>query len=111
MMDPTPLYPNLYHPVKIDRTRDLSHFAQRFTRTEHPPRYYFVDFGISTRYEAGDRPVLEDIIIPGDKSVPEHQGDSETCDPFLTDIYLLGNTIREGFLNVSCRYLSWHMTY
>lgn len=101
MMDATSLYPDLYHPAKIDRSHDLSGPARHFTRTQRPPRYFFVDFGISRRYPPGQRPAREDIILPGDKSVPEHQGDAEECDPFPTDIYLLGNMIRERFLNVS----------
>jgi hypothetical protein len=102
MMDPTNLYPQLYHPAKINMTRDLSGPASCFTRTEKPPRYYFIDFGISSRYPGG-RPAEDDIIIPGDKSVPEHKGRALRSDPFATDVYLLGNAIREKFLNVSVR--------
>jgi hypothetical protein len=106
MMDPTNLYPQLYHPGSIDLTRDLSGPASHFTRTEKPPRYYLIDFGISSRYPGG-RPAEDDIIIPGDKSVPEHKGRALRCDPFATDVYLLGNAIRENFLNVSVRQAKW----
>lgn len=100
MMDPTALYPDLYHPMEINKTRDFRGKAKHFSRTQKPPRYYFVDFGLSRRYSPEDRPPLEEIIRPGDKSVPEHQGDAEVCDPFPTDVYLLGNTIRTRFTNV-----------
>lgn len=101
MMDPLPLYPNLYHPVDTRRTRDYTGIVKPFSRTEHPTRYYLIDFGLSRRYQPEDLPVLEDIIMPGDKTVPEYQGDAEACDPFPVDVYLIGNMIREKFLRVS----------
>lgn len=99
-MDPIPLYPNLYHPVKTNLNRDLSGPAAHFTRTERPTRYFFVDFGISRHYPDVQMPVIEDIIDAGDKTVPEHQGDALRANPFRTDIYLLGNMIRQKFLEV-----------
>ena len=106
MMDPLPLYPNLYHPVETRRTRDYTGIVKPLSRTEHPTRYYLIDFGLSRRYQPEDLPALEDIIMPGDKTVPEYQGDAEACDPFPADVYLIGNMIREKFLRVSSSTLS-----
>jgi hypothetical protein len=102
MMDPHDLYPNSYHPVKMDRNRNFTGQALHLTRTEAAPRYYIVDFGISRRYQEGDLPVMEDIINGGDKSAPEHQAPSEPfkADPFPTDVYYIGNMLREDFLQV-----------
>ena len=98
MMDPRPLYPELYHPRLIDWTGDLSRPAKHHTRTTHPTKYYFIDFGLSRKYDPADGPPREPPVLGGDKSVPEFQGPGAPCDPFPTDVYYLGNLIREDFL-------------
>ncbi|TFY52688.1 hypothetical protein EVG20_g10445, partial [Dentipellis fragilis] len=67
--------------------------------------YYFIDYGLSEHYHPGrvqpwTWPPLELPVHGGDKSVPEHQGEKYDvlCDPFPADIYLLGNLIRESFI-------------
>lgn len=100
MMDPRPLYPQLFHPANVLMDMDAQKMAKYHSRTARPTKYYLIDFGLSRRYSQHDAPFLEDIIRGGDKSVPEHQGDLEQCDPFPTDIYYLGNMIREHFLKV-----------
>jgi hypothetical protein len=102
MMDATPMYPEMYHPIRTELKSDFSGPASHFSRTERPPRYYIVDFGISSKYTADQLPVQEDIIRGGDKSPPEHQDDGrETADPFPTDVYYVGNMIRTHFIEVS----------
>ncbi|KAH9931537.1 uncharacterized protein B0H18DRAFT_989848 [Fomitopsis serialis] len=98
MLDPKPLYPEPYHPRVIDWTRDLSRPAKHHTRTTHPTQYYLIDFGLSRRYDPADGPPREAPILGGDKSVPEFRNAKEPCDPFPTDIYYLGNLVREDFL-------------
>lgn len=117
MMDASPLYAKPFHPSNSKRRRDWKGPAKHISRTEHfirtgrHVRYLFIDFGISRRYDGYD-PVRgyprELPIIPADKSVPEHQGAryNEPSDPFATDIYLLGNAIRERFLRVRMYYCS-----
>ncbi|KZT63088.1 hypothetical protein DAEQUDRAFT_815840 [Daedalea quercina L-15889] len=99
MMNPRPLYPELYHPRLIDWTHDLSRPAKHYNRTTHPTKYYFIDFGLSRKYDPANGSPREPPILGGDKSVPEFQQSSEPCDPFPTDIYYLGNLIREDFLH------------
>jgi hypothetical protein len=70
------------------------------SRSKLSPRYLLIDFGISRRYQAEDRPPSEGIIRGADKTPPEHQGDVDACDPFPTDIYYLGNMVREEFTQV-----------
>jgi hypothetical protein len=102
MIDPTSLYPNGYHPVRIDRNRNFKGKAFHYTRTQRPPRYHLVDFGISRRYSPEQLPVQEDIILGGDKSPPEHEDENViTADPFPTDVYFMGNMIRENVIQVS----------
>lgn len=103
MMDALSLYPDGFHPIYIERTADLQHTAKHLTRTEAPPAYYLIDFGLSRQYSEDDQNPVEDIIRGGDKSVPEHRqgaiGNNDMrSNPFPTDIYYLGNMIREEFL-------------
>jgi hypothetical protein len=102
MFDPAPMYPDMYHPVKINKRVDFSGTAKHFTRTEHPPRYYLIDFGTSSRYEPDQLPVTEPVIVGGDYTCPEQQGDKrdKLWDPFHTDIYFIGNLVREEFIEV-----------
>ncbi|KIJ18446.1 hypothetical protein PAXINDRAFT_167045 [Paxillus involutus ATCC 200175] len=98
MMDGEVLYDEPFHPLRPKRKRDLSGFASRRTRTERPPKYLFIDFGISRRYDASTKEPLEDPILGGDKTVPEFQHSDEPRNPFPTDVYYLGNMIREDFM-------------
>jgi len=100
MMDAKPLYAKPYHPIRLDMTRDCSGIAVPRTRTQAPVKYYLVDFSISRQYSDDDI-ALEPPILGGDKTVPEFQASMDPCDPFPTDIYYLGNMIRQNFLEGS----------
>ena len=97
MLDPSGMYPNGFHPIKINRTKDFKGNAPRYDRTLRPPRYYLVGFGMSRKYSS--RNALDRPLRGGDKSAPEHQ-DGSLSNPFCTDIYYLGNLICERFLKV-----------
>jgi hypothetical protein len=102
MMDAKDLYVEPYHPVKPHMKRDFSGYTSHRTRTQHPPKYYFIDFGLSRQYDASEENPLEYPIFGGDKTVPEFQNNEDVpLNPFPTDVYYLGNVIRERFLNVS----------
>ncbi|EGO19176.1 hypothetical protein SERLADRAFT_411715 [Serpula lacrymans var. lacrymans S7.9] len=90
MMDATPLFVDPYHPQDLEMKRDYT--------GRRPPKYLFVDFGISRRYGPNDIAPLEDPIWGGDKTVPEFQQSNEPRNPFPTDVYYLGNMIRNSFL-------------
>jgi len=95
MFDPSWMYPEGFHPVKIDRKRTFKGKATAYTRTQRPPRYILIDFGLSRQYttrEAMDRP-----LRGGDKTAPEHQS-TRLSNPFHTDIYYIGNLVREHFI-------------
>ena len=109
MLDPSGMYPNGFHPIQINRRRDFRGRAKRFTRTFRPTRYYLIDFGLSRRYSS--RNALDQPIRGGDKSAPEHRV-GNLCNPFHTDIYYLGNLLRERFLKVRQRSNSiWYAAY
>lgn len=101
MLDPSHLYPQLFNPLETDMNKDCSGPAKHFTRTQKPPRYYFIDFGISRRYDPSVANPREVPIWGGDKEVPEFQNSDEPCDPFATDIFYIGNAINMDFLLVS----------
>ncbi|GBE80577.1 predicted protein [Sparassis crispa] len=98
MMDPKPLYPKMFHPLIQFVAQNYKGTAKHYTRTGCPTKYYFIDFGLSRRFHPDGGPPREYPIFGGDKTVPEFRNSDEPCDPFPTDIYYLGNLIREDFL-------------
>ncbi|KAF8200026.1 kinase-like domain-containing protein, partial [Mycena galopus ATCC 62051] len=99
MMDGAHLFPQGFHPQEQHLKPDFKSNAPYYTRTRLPVKYYYIDFGLSRRYDPENRSPSEDIIFGGDKSPPEHVG-RYACDPFPTDIYFLGNLIRRHFLDL-----------
>jgi len=106
--DPSGMYPNGFHPVQLNRSKDFKGRAKRYTRTQRPTRYYLVDFGLSCQYDS--RNSLDDPLPGGDNSAPEQQLE-RPCNPFHTDIYDFGNVIRERFLEVSTEVLVSKVVY
>jgi hypothetical protein len=108
-MDASELYPEGYHPRDIDRSRDYTRRAKHYTRTEKPPKYYLTCFGKATHYSE-DGPVFDLPTWGFDKSVPEFcVVPPRPCNPFATDVYYLGNMLKEHFQVVSRprSHLSW----
>lgn len=103
MMDGA-MYPHGWHTANDELKRDWTSYSRGevYTRTERPPKYYLIDFGISRRYDPAEGSPLEDPINGGDKTAPEFQGRKAIipCDPFPTDVYYIGNLIRTQFLQV-----------
>ena len=97
MFDPSEMYPRGFHPTELDRSRDFKGRARRYTRTQRPPRYYLIDFGLSRQYNS--RQAFDAPLRGGDKSAPEHRNLTR-CNPFYTDIYDLGNLVRQEFIKV-----------
>jgi hypothetical protein len=57
--------------------------------------------GLSRQYSPANGSPLEKPLRGGDKSAPEHQDPQmPPCDPFPTDVYYLGNLVREKFIQV-----------
>ncbi|KAJ7162149.1 kinase-like domain-containing protein [Mycena filopes] len=99
MMDASNMYPEGFHFQHPERAADFSGYAKHYTRTQRPPRYYLIDFGLSRVYRSKtDPPPLEPVIYGGDRSAPEFINNDE-CNPFPTDVYYLGNMIRTDFLD------------
>ncbi|KZT71753.1 hypothetical protein DAEQUDRAFT_687103 [Daedalea quercina L-15889] len=101
MVDAIPLFTGkLWHPRAPMYNRDFSRRAKHYSRTERPVKYFYIDYGLSRKYDTADASPRELPIHGGDKSVPEFQGNGYTvpANPFRTDIYFLGNLIRVTFL-------------
>ncbi|KAH9839152.1 uncharacterized protein C8Q71DRAFT_846812 [Rhodofomes roseus] len=102
MMDATPMYTKkLWHPLVPSFTRDFSGLSSHCSRrAERAPRYFYIDFGLSRKYNPADGPPQELPVFGGDRTVPEFQDDGYDvpADPFRTDIYYLGNLMRTTFL-------------
>ncbi|KAI0312536.1 hypothetical protein OF83DRAFT_637400 [Amylostereum chailletii] len=98
MMDASGMYRHPYHPQMRQRRRDWKGKAKYHSRTLRPPRYYLIDFGLSRQYDPAKGPPLEMPLHGGDKSPPEHETYETPCNPFFTDVYYLGNLIREVFI-------------
>ncbi|KAI0041042.1 hypothetical protein FA95DRAFT_1549155 [Auriscalpium vulgare] len=100
VLDPSGMYPTSFHPVKMNRSKNFHWFAKSYTRTQRPPRYYLIDFGLSRYYDPARGTPLDAAVRGGDKSVPEFRDypDCPPHNPFPTDIYYLGNMLRTDFL-------------
>jgi hypothetical protein len=97
MLDPSRMYPYGFHPVKIGRKKNFNGKAIAYTRTQRPSRYLLIDFGLSRQYSSRD--AVDDPLRGGDKSAPEHKLKRQS-NPFYTDIYYIGNLVREKFTKV-----------
>ncbi len=100
-MDGDKMFPGGWNNNFPDLTPDGKKKAKAFTRTQKPPKYYFIDFGLSRQYDTSETDPLEEPIMGGDRTVPEFKTDKELCNPFHTDIYYIGNMIREYIIEVS----------
>jgi len=100
MLDATPMYPEGFHPhvAYQDRRPNFNDKAKHYSRTQRPPMYYWIDFGLSSQYESMSPPPREDRIWGGDRSVPEFQGNEGPHNPFPTDVYYVGNLIKVNFV-------------
>jgi len=98
MLDPSGMYPKGFHPVRIDRSRDFKGKPPQYNRTRRPPRYYLIYSSLTRQYNT--RNALDEPLRSGDKSAPEHWQLGRRCNPFRTDIYYLGNLVRERFMEV-----------
>lgn len=90
------------HPVLTDHSEDMQVEYTPLPRCMCSFRYYFIDFGISKRFE-GPGPHLVTGTIGRDPSAPE-MSDTVPYDPFKLDIYYLGNHFLQEYVRV-CSFL------
>ena len=110
MLDPTNMYPESFHPVALGRSKDFRHTVKGYSRTRRPTKYLLIDFGLSRQYDPANGPPLDEPLHGGDRTAPEHRDGKTPCNPFPTDVYYLGNLVRQHYVQVraispSARYL------
>jgi len=92
MMDADAMYPEGFHPVRVDYKPDYSGWAPYNSRSVAGARYYFVDFGISVRIPEDDRPKFVTGSMGRDREPPE-LSDTIPYDPFKLDVFIIGNML------------------
>lgn len=110
MMEPS-VYSETPHPIVRSKSYDFKRKVKCATRTEHPAKYYYTDFGISCRVPKNVKDPREPPILGGDRTVPEHQRPTGPQNPCRTDVYCLGNLFRTQFLQASRVRLYAHAPY
>lgn len=106
MMDATEICPAGFHPQLRYLARDGCGDAKFRNRLTVPqPKYYFIDFGISTWIQNENDSHLVTGLSGQDKSAPELSNTKE-YDPFKLDVYILGNMFRTELFLVSDARLS-----
>jgi len=125
MYDPTPCYPEGFHPVATRMNRCFISEAFHYSRTEKPVTYYLSDFRTAKQYHIHPTPptahhrtqevattkrkrqrwVEESTardypLLWKENFAPEFMRPEKKCDPFKVDVYLLGAQISRQFLEV-----------
>lgn len=93
------MYPRGFHPVKNILLHDLLTPAPFIPRRHAGVKYYFVDYGISSRFPPGSQPRLVVGLDGRDREVPELSNDVP-YDPFKVDVYTIGNVLHREFCDV-----------
>ncbi|OCB91920.1 hypothetical protein A7U60_g788 [Sanghuangporus baumii] len=96
MFDGAGMYPNGFHASvwNLDE-RGIPTYPRR-RRDVQSVRYYFTDFGLSSRFLDGEPHVVTGMSGL-DKEVPELQLPLNRYDPFPVDVFILGNVFKNNF--------------
>ncbi|OSD06648.1 kinase-like protein [Trametes coccinea BRFM310] len=98
MYDPDVLYPQGFHPMRLDRLPyQTDAWAPVLSRRDVQIRYYYIDFGISSHFTPDDPDKLVTGLDGIEKLVPE-LSDEVPYDPFKVDIFVLGRMMYETFI-------------
>lgn len=125
MYDPTPCYPEGFHPVMTQMGQCFINKAFRYSRTEKPVTCCFSDFRTAKHYHTratpptihlqtqqdaqakptrpkwADEPSVRDFpLLWTTNCAPEFTWPEREWDPFKLDMFLLGNEISRQFLEV-----------
>ena len=102
MMDGRPLFPQGHHPVRLSYSVDGLYEISAMSRTDHPVRYYYIDFGLSVHFKEGQPHLVLGDVGREDK-VPELSVDVP-YDPFKVDVFTLGNMYYKEFVSACCSF-------
>ncbi len=100
MMD-TVMFPRLFHPQLPEFNSDRRTLITGYSRTWRPPKYFLIDFGLSDIFDPAQGRTTAIPVLSGDRTVPEFQHNmNRRHEVYPTDVYYIGNMIRESFLQV-----------
>src|SRR5437879_2346319 len=105
MMDASSMYLHGWHPVHLHRSRNAAGMAQHWDRIDTDVRYFFIDFGLSSRFVPGQQRLVYDIL-GRERRPPELQG-NVTYDPFKTDVATIGYLLHDKFRKVCVDLIIW----
>ncbi|KAG8833941.1 hypothetical protein FRC17_009812 [Serendipita sp. 399] len=99
MMDASELYPDGFHPVRQNLSRNGLAEVVGLMRMHAPVRYYLIDFGSAIAFEKGtpSRDKYAEGRTGRDEDVPEFRFNAP-YDPFKVDIFQFGNLLSKEFL-------------
>ncbi|THH17231.1 hypothetical protein EUX98_g9169 [Antrodiella citrinella] len=98
MMDGRPLYPDDHHPRRIHLSADTLRCARALSRHDHPVKYYYIDWGMSTLFKERESPYV--VGASGaDRDAPELSNE-HAYNAFMLDVFILGHVYETGFLQV-----------
>jgi len=101
MMSPEQLGFGDFHFTRPQYLYDDDHKRKdvraKFTRTERPPKYYIIDFGFSKQWREDEMPPAELPRPARDTTLPELKARTQPCNPFMCDVYYIGNLLRMEF--------------
>jgi len=99
MMDADAMYPEGFHPVRMELKPDCSDDAKYIPRSAVAIKYYFIDFGISVYIPENLRSKLVTGLLGRDRDPPE-LSDRTPYDPFKLDVFIIGNMLKREFYMV-----------
>ncbi|KAJ7467103.1 kinase-like domain-containing protein [Mycena latifolia] len=98
VMDASHLFKEDPHPWRPKRTRDYRRKLPPIrSRTQHPVKYYWIDFDLSDEHDPSKGPALVDPGYGGIRHVPEFAFRDKKCNPFAVDIWCLGFMVQAYF--------------
>ncbi|KAG1733119.1 hypothetical protein EDB19DRAFT_1896652 [Suillus lakei] len=98
MMDATTMYPNGWHPIRRSLSPDLTDAAHHCDRINANVKYFFIDFGISTRFLPGQQRVVSDFR--GREQRPPELVAGLPHDPFKIDMAIIGHLLDDNFYKI-----------
>jgi len=98
-MDMRRLHPKVpFHPVRPIKSIDGRLFSEPLTRSQAEVKYYFIDFGISSRFGEESASRLVTGIDGRDQDIPE-LSDTIPYDPFKVDVKIIGNLFQTTIIS------------
>ncbi|KAI0040981.1 hypothetical protein FA95DRAFT_1502042 [Auriscalpium vulgare] len=101
MMDASAMFPKGFHPISQSFLPDKSGGAPSYSRLSAGVKYYFVDYGISSAFPLDSVPASRLVVgrLGRDQEPPE-LSDTVPYDPFMVDIFVVGNIFRREYYDV-----------